>query len=153
MSLYADLVNSNHEQNCEQILNKITNMLHTAGSFLLMKTMYIKRNLELKTRPQWWDSQCDQLKLLKFEKLTEYRRTNNNKSLEEYKETRNNFRKLCKETKSSYALKMRNKLQTSSEKPKEFWSLIKSLTRKPKKSPDISGEQWYDYFNELLKRK
>ena len=30
MSLYTDLVNSNHEQNCEQILNKITNMLHTA---------------------------------------------------------------------------------------------------------------------------
>ena len=48
---------------------------------------------------------------------------------------------------------MRNKLLTSSEKPKEFWSLIKSLTRKPQKSPDISGEQWYDYFNELLKRK
>ena len=48
---------------------------------------------------------------------------------------------------------MRNQLQTSSENPKEFWSLIKSLTRKPKKSPDISGEQWYDYFNELLKRK
>ena len=48
---------------------------------------------------------------------------------------------------------MRNKLQTSSEKPKEFGSLIKSLTRKPKKSTAISGEQWYDYFNELLKRK
>ena len=31
--------------------------------------------------------------------------------------------------------------------------MIKSLTRKPKKSPDISGEQWYDNFNELLKRK
>ena len=28
MSLYTDLVNSNHEQNCEQILNKIPNMLH-----------------------------------------------------------------------------------------------------------------------------
>ena len=48
---------------------------------------------------------------------------------------------------------MRNKLQTSSEKPKEFWSLIKSLTPKPKKFPHISGEQWYDYFDELLKRK
>ena len=47
---------------------------------------------------------------------------------------------------------MRNKLQTSREKTKKFWSLIKSLTRKPQKSPDISGEQWYDYFNELLKR-
>ena len=88
-----------------------------------------------------------------FKKLTQYRRTNNNESLEEYKETRNDFRKLCKEKKCSYGLEMRNKLQTSSEKPKEFWSLIKSLTRKPKKSPDISGEQWYDYFNELLKRK
>ena len=52
MSLYTDLVNSNHEQNCEQILNKITNMLHKAGSFLLKKPGYIKRNLELKTQPQ-----------------------------------------------------------------------------------------------------
>ena len=99
MSLYTDFVSSNHEQNCEQILNKMTNMLHTAGSFLLKKTGYIKGNLELKTQPQWWDSQYDQLKLLKFEKLTQYRRTNNNESLEEYKETRNNFRKLCKEKK------------------------------------------------------
>ena len=91
MSLYTDLVNSNHEQSCEQFLNKITNMLHTAGSFLLKKTGYIKRNLELKTQPQWLDSQCDQLKLLKFEKLTQYRHTNSKKSLEKYKETRNNF--------------------------------------------------------------
>ena len=97
MLLYTDLVNSNHEQNCEQILNKITNMLHTAGSFLLKKTGYLKRNLELKTQPLWWDSECDQLKLSKFKKLTQYRRTNNNESLEEYKETRNDFRKLCKE--------------------------------------------------------
>ena len=128
-------------------------MLHTAESFLLKKSGYVKRNLELKTQPQWWDSECDQLELLKFKKITQYRRTNNNESLEEYKETRNNFTKLCKEKKCSYGLEMRNKLQTSSEKTKEFWSLIKSLTRKPKKSPDISGEQWYDYFNELLKRK
>ena len=38
-------------------------MLHTAGSFLLKKTGYLKRNLELKTQPQWWVSECDQLKL------------------------------------------------------------------------------------------
>ena len=61
-------------------------MLHTAGSFLLKETGYVKRNLELKTQPQWWDSECDQLKLLKFKKITQYRRTNNNESLEEYKE-------------------------------------------------------------------
>ena len=63
MLIYTDLVNSNHEQNCEQILNKITNMLYTAGNFLLKKTGYVKRNLELKTQPQWSDSECDQLKL------------------------------------------------------------------------------------------
>ena len=79
-------------------------MLHTAGSFLLKETGYVKRNLELKTQPQWWDSECDQLKLLKFKKITQYRRTNNNESLEEYKETRNNFRKLCKEKKCLYGL-------------------------------------------------
>ena len=118
MSLYTDLVNLNLEQNCEQVSNKITNMLHTAGIFLLKKTGYIKRNLELKTQPQWWYS--DQLKLLIFEKFTHYRRANNNASLEVYKKTRNNFRKLCKEKKCSYGLEMRNKLQTSSEKTKEF---------------------------------
>ena len=48
MSLYTDLVNSNHEQNCEQILNKITNMLHTAGSFLLKKTGYLKEKSRIK---------------------------------------------------------------------------------------------------------
>ena len=84
MSLYTNFVNSNHEQKCEHILNKITNMLNTAGSFLLKKTGYVKINLELKTQPQWWDSECDQLKLVKFKKLTQYRRTNNNESLVEY---------------------------------------------------------------------
>ena len=39
-----------------------------------------------------------------FKKITQFRRTNNNESLEEYKETRNNFRKLCKEKKCSYGL-------------------------------------------------
>ena len=49
MALYTDLVNANHEQSCEQILNKITNMLHIAGSFLLKKTGYEKSRFKNST--------------------------------------------------------------------------------------------------------
>ena len=66
MSLYSDLIKSNHEQNCEQILNQISKMLHTAGGFLFKKTGYVKRNLELKTQPKWWDIKCDQMEMLKL---------------------------------------------------------------------------------------
>ena len=64
MSLYTHPINSNHEQTCEQSSNQITNMWHTAGSLLLKTSGSVKINLETETQPQW-DSECDQLKLVK----------------------------------------------------------------------------------------
>ena len=69
-------------------IHKIVNMFQTAASRMKIKPSVKHTN---HIQPDWWDSDCDDLKKLKLHKLKLFRLYNTHTSLHEYIECRNNF--------------------------------------------------------------
>lgn len=66
---------------------------------------------------------------------------------------RNKFKEITKQSKCEYQCKKRRELVDSRNEPKLFWKNIMQCSRymlHSKNTENISGKQWYDYFEKLL---
>ena len=46
-------------------------------------------------QPEWWDSECTNLKHSKYRQLRKFRKTNSHTDFEEYIHYRNTFKNMC----------------------------------------------------------
>ena len=83
-------------------------------------------------------------------KLNVFRNNRSSANLEELRTCKREYRELIKHKKSEYYSCNLDKLMTAAEQPnsKSFWSMIKG-TSSPI-STNISNDNWFDYFSNLL---
>ena len=90
------------------------------------------------------------MKMRKNNALRKFRKSNSNADFRDYKIERNHFKSLCKIKKKQHQKKRRKLLTDSSNKPKDFWTAIKSGKSKQTPVSNINNRNWVSYFQSLF---
>ena len=100
---------------------------------------------------EWWDADCESLKLLKYKCLRKFRKTNTDHDFRDYITNRNRFKAVCKRKKLLFQKYKRLSLVQNRSNPKEFWKLLKNSTKaNVNTSASVSPFEFYSYFKSLL---
>lgn len=139
-------IDVNESVNC--LIRLLQNICKKAGLLCINKG-----GKKICNQPDWFDKECQDLKIRKGKLLNDFRATSDKKILSEYIETKQHFQKLCE-------VKQKDKKQhkkeeiinaASSNDACKFWKLVKfSVNFKGKSETDISCVEWKQYFNDLL---
>ena len=93
-----------------------------------------KKNVQF-TQPKWFDKECNNIKKLKYKALRRFRKTNDDNDLTNYIQTKRDFRNICDQKKKTYKDNVCAELVDSLKNSKNFWGIIRNLTRNRTKKP------------------
>ena len=134
-------------QNLSETLDIIISMYHRAAESMKVK----RRRNNIKRNEPWWDTECDRLKKnQKYIHLREFRQLNTSETLNKYKETRNRFKYICNQKKEAFQAKNRQELVSSRSDSNLFWKTVQKFRYKKNQESDITCDQWYNHFKNLL---
>ena len=106
-----------------------------------------------KHQNEWWDSEMDHLKYVKYKALRHLRSNPSKQTLDRYRVTRKHFKSKMKEKKEQIKDKMRRAIENVNS-ASDFWKYVKSITNnKSCYNTNISKEEWKIYFESLLNCK
>ena len=104
----------------------------------------------IKPQPPWWDSDCEETKVIKNRWPNNYRGSVSQRELDLYKVLRKEFRNICKHKQNTFKSKHRDDLCTSMGDPSKFWNKLKSGTKIKYMSHYVSPHSWQEFFKHLL---
>ena len=131
----------------------LTNLIQLFQDVAVKMQYKDKPNVKLNKQPDWWNLNCDLAKKEKYQTLRQFRKTNTESDFELSTRARNKFKEITKQSKCENQCKKRRELVDLRKEPKSFWKNIKQCARNTlhsKNTENISGKQWYDYFEKLL---
>ncbi|GFR80696.1 RNA-directed DNA polymerase from mobile element jockey [Elysia marginata] len=135
---------------------KINDAVILLNSSIQLQECYLHRGARrFKTSPQpvWFNSDCEDSKRLKYEKLHNFHHSNSAPYLDQYIRARRNFREFCRLKKRAFNSMQAKTLIDNSLKSnsKDFWKQKKTHTS-PNRQTNCrpTPKQWYDYFKNLL---
>ena len=138
-----------NQNNIAQSLQGLVNIFQEPGKS--MKTSFPNKiSSFMHAQPEWWDQSCADRKSRKKHALRKFKKRNSNTDFREYKIERNHCKSLCKIKKKQHQKKRRKILTDSSNKPKDFWTVIKSGKSKNSPENNISNSDWVSYFQSLF---
>ena len=138
-----------NQNNIAQSLREFVNIFQEAGKS--MKTSFPnKKSSFTHAQPEWWDLSCADRKSRKNHALRKFRKSNSNTDFRDYKIERNHLKSLCKIKKKQHQKKQRKLFTDSSNKPKDFCTVIKSGKSKNSPENNICNSDWVNYFQSLF---
>lgn len=140
------------EENVNDAVKMLVDIYQRAAEQMVLKRSKSVSRVQ-NSQPEWWDRECDEAKRNKSVKLNSYRRSGSVYELNEFKEARTIFRRLCKRKIYVYKDRLRSDVDRSSCSPNEFWKIIKQLSNKRTNGPNIKADEWFMYFKRLLNQK
>ena len=106
---------------------------------------------------EWFDKECRDSKNLAKNCLKKLNRTSRKKNEQLYEERKQDYlekklqyNKLIKEKKKDYKKETQEKLIENRKDSKKFWDLIKKISYRTVKLPNIKIAEWKSYFQNLL---
>lgn len=117
--------------------------------------MKIKNNTKRKkhVQPKWWNNDCNTLKEFKYRALKKARVTDKTEDFQTYRESIKDFKNYCKTRKSQWQDELKEKLIASKSNPTNFWNTLKSINKKYIEPPNVSPQEWFEYFENLLNQE
>ena len=113
------------------------------------KTITIKTGI-LKHKNKWFDQECKDRRTIVKASLRRYRSNrDDNERKTEYTNNRKEYKKLCKEKKSSHSAIKISTLYANINKP-SFWDDLRSVFPKSINVNSIDTHQWYTFFKALF---
>ena len=102
-----------------------------------------------KIQPVWFDKECESLKAIKLKLLCIFHRYRSQDNLQNYLKARNSFKRVTDEKQNEYK---ENKIESSIDDSKSFWSKLKALTCKNNqiRNSKITKQEWVDHFEKLF---
>ncbi len=98
----------------------------------------------------WFDDECKKLKKERCSSLNKFRKCKDRKNLKRYHEIRNLYQTTCNQKRNEYHKQKQFELESSIHDSKRFWSVLKTLNRKPNQNNNITTEDWYQHFKDLF---
>ena len=114
--------------------------------------MKCKNRIFANKQSPWWNSDCDQAKIVKYQALRTFRQTNSLVDLDIYFTARNRFKAITRNCKNEYQNQNRHRLVEARKNTKKFWNTLKQEAEKKSSvnSCNISGTDWFNYLKGLL---
>ena len=82
--------------------------------------------------------------------LNKFRVSRSDVDLNLYLQSKHTFRGLCKSKRLAFSQKDIDDLEEYINSPRLFWNEIKKATSKPRVTPNISLDEWYNHFSNLF---
>lgn len=136
----------NLPKDSQEAINIFGDIIRNASFLGGRKECCLKYNFKEK----WFDFQCLKLRKRVFSLLNLFKKTNSDLIKKYYIISNKEYRELCQSKKREFYLGVVNQFKTVKDS-KGFWDLVNTL--KNKKfigSPDITGEEWFKYYCNLL---
>ena len=141
-----------NEMNVEGANSLINECIVKASACMSYSKSNFKHNL---VQPQWWDNECNDLKIKKYSLLRKFHQSNSNCDLEDYLIIKNKFKNKCTSKRKDHNNKVIDDLivKAGVNNSREFWKVLNNLLS-PSSSVqvkvNITPSQWYKYFYEIL---
>ena len=131
-------------------VNEATRILTESLQYVCSKTK--RRNKENGCRGKknpWWDEELEELRKHKHRRLRILHLESSDLAITQYRNIRNQFKKVFRQKKILYKLQIRTKIEAC-KSATEFWSEIHYLKQPKLCVNNISVNMWCDYFSQLL---
>lgn len=137
------------ENNPEDVIAKFTEVVEQNG---LICNIFTNNNSKFIPKNSWYDSECYKLKS-NLQKALKKVMNNYSDNIENYKNIRNEYKKLCKLKKCNYFSKIQSEIFNSRDS-QTFWNVIRKFKRKkPIMSSKVPNHVWLDHFSKLFTGK
>jgi hypothetical protein len=136
--------------NVESNINSIVTEFESAIFQCSSDFKKLKRYSNSKNRKRWFDKECRISKAASRKQLKRYRLNRNDRNLNTYLNSKNEYKSLCKRKRLVYDRKYTNKVESSVSNPRMFWREIGSVLNKPNVHSRIPIDRWFDHFSGLF---
>ena len=150
-----------HEANNQAELNNIDGSVDSFTAFMQKISKPMEYILQIGKRivdKPWFDRQCIKNKKEVVAQLRKLSKINNKKQHGRYqKEKRKylnkklDYQKLIRDKRKAYNKQTKERLIKESKNSRSFWALIRKLSWKKIRWPNISIEQWHNHYTNLFK--
>ena len=113
-----------------------------------IRKQYDVKAVKEKNKP-WWDEELEMLRKHKHRRLRLLHLEHSELAVSQYRNIRNQFKKLFRQKKMLYKLKIREKIE-GCKSAADFWNEIHLLRNPNLCINNISSSMWYEYFSTLL---
>ena len=149
---------NNAEEQLESSVDESLDLFNQAMSEVNKPMKQTMKTRNRKTwKNEWFDKECKESKKSAKRSLQKLNRLNRRKNAKLYEKRKEDYlakklqyNKLIKEKKKIYKKETQEKLIESKNDSKSFWDLIKKISSKTVKVPNIKLSEWKTYFQNLL---
>ena len=140
--------------NINHSINLFTNLMQRIGKPM---EHIIQLGKKVVARKPWFDKECSKKKKETLVLLNKMGRLNNKIKPKKYQNAKCKFmtkkleyQRLIKEKRRSYNQQAKEKLRRECKDSKSFWTTIRQLNHRKTKLPNITTDQWFNHYNNLL---
>ena len=148
-----DMKNSNTIQDIENNIDEFYDMLHNKCKPIFKNKSKVKtcnRANNITGNKPWYDNECKRSKRDFNTHLNNFRKADSDQNRENLVQSRSYYKKLTRRKKYQYGIIQTEKLEKLRYKnAKEYWKLLKSSTNNNNKKPNISTQQFANYFKAI----
>ncbi len=137
-----------------ETVNSVNELITRVASKFLVRTGHKKK----RKNKTWYNRTCSTLRR-EVKKLSKRLAANPFNTLvrEAFNTTKRRYKKQLKIARSEYRYKLTNAIEnTGNSNPKVYWQLLEQLKRmdqyQDNETIPISGESWYNYYSDLLRK-
>ena len=140
---FHDMIDNN---NVNEATTVLTNVLQDV---CFKSKCKVDINVKSSKGHAWWDEELEGLRKRKYKRLRLLRLEHSEIALQQYRQVRNSFKKLVRQKKMIYRLKIKEKLEKCKSSA-EFWSCIHSIKNPSSCINSINSNTWKEYFSILF---
>ena len=140
-----ELMIDDKTSNITEIVQKLENVIIDCSSTFRKKRGHFGNQ----SKP-WFDKDCKHAKKESKRLLKCFRSSRSEYNLNEYINSKQKYKELCKTKSGKYNRLFLEKLDSSAGNSSQFWGQIRRLTGKQRTEPNISTSDWYKHFKSLF---
>ena len=123
-----------------------TRLLEWSGTFKKVRRPFVH-----KPNKPWFDRECKRASQETRNRFKRFRVSQSVQDLNTYVDSKQQYKYMCKNKRHEYSRNTLNKLDDTINNYRLIWRELKRFTGKPRITPDIPLDAWYEHFSSVFK--